>query len=485
LPSVSHIVLTAGNNPYYMNAAINISSRLKNEGDQVLIADMSKILKSPGNLYSEVLLRILGLPSVSHHLKSEVERKDLPFFTIDSKPEKMSCGDTKPSLPNLDSAVITLARDEAPDKATYQRILDELNNEYVEAYISFSKFLSEREGVQTIHVPNGRFPWQRAVIDVADLVGISVNYYERGFLANRYFHKSFPTQDRTSIVFDFNAWLDVADEEFEIEFAQEWLNQRVIGQQDKNDFSWNWQGSPLKTDFTSLQDTKKKRAVIFTSSEDEFVALGPEWNLHKWENQWQAIELFAKFLVARDFDVSIRIHPNLANKSHAAYLRTLRNAAKISNIDSRITVYRHDSSINSYSLLADSSLVAVWDSTIGLEASALGKKVVCLAPTLYSKAIKTHEMFSEDDFMADVIVDPNHKKNALLFISYLAHRDQTLDPSLSDTWNYAKFGGIRGSLSTWLSADASLRKSLHRGFDVLRHRSLFASYQLISRKLKL
>lgn len=484
LLSAGHIVLTAGNNPYYMNVAINISSKLINEGNEVLIVDMSEVTNGPVNLYNEGCLRVLGLPSVADHLKSEVKRNNITFLSLDHIHTAHSSDSAIAIVPNLDSPVISLARDETPSRASFKRILRKMNEEYVNAHQSFSHLLSNFNELQAVHIPNGRFPWQRAVIDLANSKGVAVNYYERGLLSDRYFYKPFPTQDRISIERDFRTWLDSANQELEIKFAQEWLNLRMIGKQDKNDFSWNWQNSPLSGDFNVIQESKIKKATIFTSSEDEFVALGQDWNLHKWKNQWQAIEKLVCYLIENNFEVTIRIHPNLANKSHKSYVRTLRNASRISKINSRITIHRHDSNVNSYSLLQQSSLVFVWDSTIGLEASALGKNVFCLAPTLYSSAINAHELFSEEGFTTESVPNLQSKIDALLFLSYLTHRDQILDASLSDNWNYSELEGLRGNLAMWLSADVNILKSVQRGFEVMRHRSLIASIQLISRKLE-
>ena len=123
--------------------------------------------------------------------------------------------------------------------------------------------------------------------------------------------------------------------------------------------------------------------TFFTSSEDEFFSIpDAEPNVY-FESQFEAIVSLSQLCLARDWDFFVRIHPHLRNKSRperdfwdkrlADFLPTGR-------------VLASDSGVNSYELIQETDLVAVWQSTIGLEALAMGKPVITCAETFFKWA---------------------------------------------------------------------------------------------------
>lgn len=120
--------------------------------------------------------------------------------------------------------------------------------------------------------------------------------------------------------------------------------------------------------------------VFFTSTEGEFSSindLSPESN---YSSQMEA--LCAVYEVCKEigYHLIVRVHPNVRNSSRREKARWGRH---LQAVFPSATVIRSGSRIDSYSLLSEASVVAVWESTIGLEALARRKPVFVFSKTSY------------------------------------------------------------------------------------------------------
>jgi hypothetical protein len=140
-------------------------------------------------------------------------------------------------------------------------------------------------------------------------------------------------------------------------------------------------------------DASKHNIAIFNSSEDEFAALGGEYDKTLYRNQTEAITRLCESL-HDDPDVVLwlRIHPNLKDIgwSFATRLRDLQ--PKHANV----RVIAGDSPVSSYSLLDACAITLSFGSTMGVEAAYWGKPSILVGRSVYERlgsvyTPKTHE----------------------------------------------------------------------------------------------
>lgn len=140
-------------------------------------------------------------------------------------------------------------------------------------------------------------------------------------------------------------------------------------------------------------DDSKHNVAIFNSSEDEFAALGGEYDKTLYRNQTEAIIRLCESL-RNDSHVVLwlRIHPNLKDVgwSFAARLHDLES--KYANI----RVIAGDSPVSSYSLLDACAITLSFGSTMGVEAAYWGKPSILVGRCVYERlgsvyTPRTHE----------------------------------------------------------------------------------------------
>jgi hypothetical protein len=159
-------------------------------------------------------------------------------------------------------------------------------------------------------------------------------------------------------------------------------------------------------------DSSKRNIAIFVSSEDEYVAIGKEWEGGVYESQDEGILQIAKaFADFPQFHFYVRVHPNLKNldNSQTRMLRTI-NAKNMSIISA-------DSLVCSYTLMAQCEKVIVFDSTMGIEATYSGKPSIACRPNLYSSLNGAYEPATHAEVVELILADlkPKSLTSALIY----------------------------------------------------------------------
>jgi CDP-glycerol glycerophosphotransferase (TagB/SpsB family) len=99
------------------------------------------------------------------------------------------------------------------------------------------------------------------------------------------------------------------------------------------------------------------------------------WTIDSWAHQFEAFDLMMSILEKSGVDLILRLHPNLGSKSRRYFLREVRDVKTLAANHPTLKVYWHNDSVNSYDLITSADYVIVERSTIGVEASMLGKPV--------------------------------------------------------------------------------------------------------------
>jgi hypothetical protein len=337
------------------------------------------------------------------------------------------------------SELVTYLRDDQPpglNRAT-SRLESDISRAAFSLFRKFSEYLKENRS-DRILIPNGRVAHQRLALLAALDAGIQAEYYETGRATpNSYYLGSHQVHDRIGTQRIVKAVTkNLSDEDCRKE-AMQWLEKRQATDSSINPFSRGWNASPTGND----QESVKPTAVFFTSSVDEFASYGAEWQNHMWKNQFEAFQTILAKLQQGSFNCVLRVHPNLVNKSRQ-YVR--REKLEISALKSKfphLKVLWHTSSDNSYDLIKKADLIFVGRSTLGLEASCLGKSVWVTTSARYDDSADVKRLLSPDDVDSDSLVPWQAKpQGAHRFIASWVLQDHPLSVQESQwsSWDSAR-----------------------------------------------
>lgn len=127
-------------------------------------------------------------------------------------------------------------------------------------------------------------------------------------------------------------------------------------------------------------NNSEKNIVIFNSSEDEFAAIGKEFDSYAiFNSQIEGIKFMLTNCKFNDIHFYLRIHPNLSNIIESFHTDLL----ELDKLHSNITIIKADDNISTYALIDNSWKVIVFGSTVGIESSFWGKPTILLAGSMY------------------------------------------------------------------------------------------------------
>ncbi len=127
-------------------------------------------------------------------------------------------------------------------------------------------------------------------------------------------------------------------------------------------------------------DDTKKTFVLYNSSDDEFAAVGKQFENPYFKDQLEGIMYIVEyFKKTENYQLIIRMHPNLKGLKRD-YLDPLY---EMENRYSNIILIKPQDDIDTYELMEKADTVIAFGSTIGMEASFWGKPVISLGRSFY------------------------------------------------------------------------------------------------------
>jgi len=128
-------------------------------------------------------------------------------------------------------------------------------------------------------------------------------------------------------------------------------------------------------------NNSKHNIAIFNSSEDEFAAVGGDFDkLALFDSQIEGIKfILDKFKENKDYHFYLRVHPNLSKIKYKYHT----DLYKLSDLYTNITVIPATDRIDTYALMDAAEKVIVFGSTMGVEAAYWNKPVILLGASLY------------------------------------------------------------------------------------------------------
>jgi hypothetical protein len=263
-------------------------------------------------------------------------------------------------------------------------------------------------------IENGRFSYQRVILQMARQLEIKTLFYDGSSIASsneNFYLRPYTPHSRIARAEAFNKWRVRTVSKPKLETATRWFIER------SKDSSANVFNVGFTDSFPKFKN--EKLAVFFTSSSDEFESFWREWTTFEWSSQYESFDAIASHL-KKTYRLVIRIHPNLMNKSTPDVSSEFYQALRLA-IDHGVELVLPDSNISTYDLISKSDLVIVSQSTVGLEALNMGKRVVATANCFFDACEdlllfkKTSNVKSIDSHALGKPMDPQFAREFVLF----------------------------------------------------------------------
>ena len=380
----------------------SILSHLGEKENEVLVLDVTDFGVARHGLPPMPLLKILRIPQNVFNFSDYVLRLNFDYQKLE-KP--LGASNFVKPLPteelrdsfgeSIESAILSYFRVAKSPTSQFSKVLRKrLVSEGQYLFNFVSNLLNQEERFDLVINPNGRLPSQRVVSLAAQYSETNIFFYEIGRMTRGTFYFG-PRRvhDRVGTQEDVIQNLAIKNS---LEIASEWLQERMRPKSHTNQFSDNWDVTAV--DPLAIEaDDGLGRALIFTSSADEFVSLGTEWILQEWSDQYEAFGEILEKLSLLGVPVTLRVHPNLVNKHPHHFWGEVNKIRNLMRLHKELDVVWPNEKVNSYDLVRKAKIVIVARSTIGLEASLMGKCVWTVTPSRYDLVADVKRIWSSSD----------------------------------------------------------------------------------------
>lgn len=419
-----------------LSVVASVVADLRYDGNNVSVVDLEPTTTIRQGFPPNYLARLWG-HSVKPTAYSDVLR------TLEASHQLLPMTDTLKPVPQehaeplktaVESELLTYFRlDHIPRSREARHLQASLEVNTVRTYWSLHTLWS-RDTPHEVLVPNGRTSRQKAARLVAEALNIPVRLYENGRAQrNSYYLGTTQPHDRIASQAEVATLTSSLDPAATLSLAKEWLESRMAGSQGTNSFSATWKAMD-----DSPGGGEGETAVFFASSFDEFLAFGPMWTIDEWSSQFEAFDVIMSILEKRGVRLVLRLHPNLASKSRKYFLREVKEILELQRKHPSLKIHWHNSSVNSYQLVSEADYVIVERSTIGLEASLMGKPVWATQATQWDQVADIRQLLTPSDVNEEAL-EPwvPSPEGAQRFVAYWMVQEHPLRYQASDwaTWD--------------------------------------------------
>ena len=137
----------------------------------------------------------------------------------------------------------------------------------------------------------------------------------------------------------------------------------------------------------------QRNIAIFNSSEDEFTAIGGEWEETIFSSQYEAVDYILQHS-SPDIHYYLRIHPHLKGVKYQAHME-LYTLSKYKNL----TIIPPESEVSTYDLMDACEKVVTFGSTMGVESAFWGKPSILLRRSMYENLDICYHASQKEDVM--------------------------------------------------------------------------------------
>jgi hypothetical protein len=247
-------------------------------------------------------------------------------------------------------------------------------------FFAMKRFL-QQNNIEKVVSFNGRMDYKRAIFRAAESLGINCYNYERtrpgGYI--EIFKNALPHNIVAKTEWIEKAWGDSEySHEEKRQIGARFFEEKRAGKAivDKSYVKDQQRGLlPLE------MESSNKNIVLFTSSDDEFAAVGKEYENPFFVDQLDGISYVVDLVGKQmpEYNLVIRMHPNLKG------VKELQSTGimDLNKIYPNIFVISPESPVDSYALIDMADKVIVFGSSIGMESSFWRKPVILLAKSFY------------------------------------------------------------------------------------------------------
>lgn len=278
------------------------------------------------------------------------------------------------------SSLIFHCQDSEPDLRVCRRLANRL---LTSAYRSFSLAadLIQRHRPAQVLVFNGRFACSKGIEQAALVNGVNVLYQEAGATCDRYYlsrHRPHKVATMREMIVDDWAHAGPGREAL----AERFFKPARGGTQLMETILYrNRQKHGL-----TLRPRGRRRIVYFASSMHEHAAVEDGTAEALFSSQHEAVEwLVAWVRSAPDTELVIRLHPRMAGLSPREQLWWEAFTSE------NVTVVSAENPVDSYALAATADRVVVFRSSLGPEATHMGRVTIAVGDALYIGLDCVHE----------------------------------------------------------------------------------------------
>jgi hypothetical protein len=312
------------------------------------------------------------------------------------------------------SSIVTLTRDPEVDLVEHAALLRNLLRASWLAYRSVQCYLRNHQ-VDRMYVFNGRFAPLRAALRACQAEGTDCFVHERGHDMGHYaFYENTLPHDLDYRERQIRTTWDHAGQGGQREaIARTWYERRAQGEAiNFTSFVENQRPELLPDGW----DPAQRNVVVFTSSEDEFVAIGDSWRNSLYATQLEGIQAILASLQEdpAELHLYVRMHPNLTHVDNPQTRAFAQLTAP------QLSVIPADDPVSTYHLMKHADTVLTFGSTAGIEAAYWGTPSILAGPSFYANLGATYNPRSHAELMRRITssLEPKDVQPALMYGYY-------------------------------------------------------------------
>jgi len=313
------------------------------------------------------------------------------------------------------SSIVSRNRDPEPSLRREATRVSNLTLSSAGIYLAMKRHL--RSGsFDRVYAFNGRFATMRAVLSACQEEGVDCFLHDRGSSIERYalYRNALPHSVDVMEAKIRAAWREAESSNDRHSVAAAFFEGRKKGE------ARNWYSFTSHQDESLLPDTwddNQRNIVVFPSSEDEFVAIGKEWQNPLYADQQSGlIRIIEDIRGLPSVSCHIRLHPNSRDMA-------VKSVEKIVALGGgNIFIVLPESPVSSYAMLFAADIVLTFGSTVGIEATYWRKPSVLAGQSFFRNLGSTFNPDNHEQLLQLLLEasEPADQVGALMFGYYFA-----------------------------------------------------------------
>lgn len=370
--------------------------RLQRRTRRARVAKMEEILRAHGVtvIKSPHASSSTPVPSCRHFGIDSIE--SLQEFRFDGAPLGLG----------ITSSLIRHMRTVDPDFEQSRDLIDHLLKYSIAAF-DLARIVIRRFEPAAVLVYNGRLACSKAIVEAARSEGAEVLYHEIGATHERFYLSNRPPQSTVNArAMLQESWANAGPD-------RESVGASFFTRGRAGEPLWSKEFGRKQIPGRSISRVGGRRIVYFASSDDEHAAVEEGLEHFLFESQRAAAAWLADWVRARpSAELVIRVHPRMGRflVGELAWWDSLAGG--------NVTIVPADSPVDSYALAASADVVICYRTTVGAEATYMGKTSILLGDSIYRGLDCVYEpqtLAELEGMLQDLDLPPKPRENCLPF----------------------------------------------------------------------